>query len=155
MISLADLEHERAVILRDVLSAILRSDPVQNVLAQVIDSIPIESTYEFATTMRSEIPSRTVPLSESMLLSRTICDSGDTLDSMDLDSTVWFPDSRFGGTMANRELSTGRSTLSKFCPIFLDLQHAPLGIGRHRDPRHGWNLICHIQPKRGSLCQSS
>lgn len=98
MISLADLEYQRSGILRGVLSALLRSDLVQNVLAQVIDGIPIESTYEFATTMRSEILSRSEPSQESMLLSRSICDSGETLDSIDLNATVWFPDSPFNGS---------------------------------------------------------
>jgi hypothetical protein len=98
MISLADLEYERAGILRSVLSALLRSDLVQNVLAQVIDGIPIESTYEFATTMRSEILSRTEPSPESMQLSRRICESDETFDLIDLNPTVWFPDNPFGGS---------------------------------------------------------
>lgn len=88
MVSLADLEHERADILKGVLSALLRNDLVQNVLAQVIDGIPIESAYGFATTRRSEILSRTEPSSESMLLSRRICDSEETFDSIDLNSAV-------------------------------------------------------------------
>lgn len=149
MISLVDLDYERAGILRGVLSAVLRSELVQNVFAQVIDGIPIESAYEFATTMRSEILSRTKPSQESMLLSRSIYDSGETLDAMDLNSTVWFPGSPFGtAAVADRGLISGRSTIPKRRPILLGLQSAPLGIGRHRNPRHGWKPICHIQPER-------
>lgn len=59
MVSLVDVESEKADVLRGVLSAVLHNDLVHNVLAQVIDGLPIKSTYEFATTRRSEILIRT------------------------------------------------------------------------------------------------
>ncbi|KAK2763116.1 hypothetical protein FQN54_009751 [Arachnomyces sp. PD_36] len=88
MISLADLEPERAAILRGVLSSLLRSDLVQNIFAQVIDGIPTESTYEFALTMRDDILSRTEPSQESTRRSLNICQSQEILDTVDLNSTV-------------------------------------------------------------------
>lgn len=77
-----------------------------------MDGLPIESTYEFATTMRSEILSRTEPSQESMLLSRSICDSGETLDSMGLNPTVCL-----AAAIVNGGLILGRSTIPK-CPPY-------------------------------------
>lgn len=44
-VGLADINQERADILRRELSSVLREDIVKDVLAQVIDGLPVAKTY--------------------------------------------------------------------------------------------------------------
>ncbi|KAK2785372.1 hypothetical protein FQN51_003814 [Onygenales sp. PD_10] len=52
MIVLADIDQERAEIMKGVLRTILRSDLASHVFAQIVDGIPIDSAYEIGTTRR-------------------------------------------------------------------------------------------------------
>lgn len=88
-VGLADIDQERANIVKRVLSAVLRCDIVRNVFAQVIDGLPIKSTYELGTTERFELLSRTEPSKQSQTLSNQFCDS-DKFDNLELNAKVCF-----------------------------------------------------------------
>lgn len=75
MISLVDIDPKRSAILRRVLSSILRRDIVQHVFAQIIDGLPIDTTYEFTTTMRNDVQSRTEASQYSIAMTRRFCNS--------------------------------------------------------------------------------
>ncbi|KAK2811475.1 hypothetical protein FQN50_002098 [Emmonsiellopsis sp. PD_5] len=88
MITLSDIDQERAEILKRVLTSILRRDSVKTVFAQVIDGIPIASAYESTLTARTELTSRTEPSQRSVSLSGQFCESEGILDTLELNPTV-------------------------------------------------------------------
>ncbi|KAK2811855.1 hypothetical protein FQN50_001893 [Emmonsiellopsis sp. PD_5] len=86
MISIADIDQERWGILKNVLSTVMRSDTVKNVLAQVIDGLPTAATYELTITHRFDLLSRSEPSEQARLLSQQFCDSLEMLDNLMLNS---------------------------------------------------------------------
>ncbi|KAK2789705.1 hypothetical protein FQN53_001461 [Emmonsiellopsis sp. PD_33] len=88
MIFLADIDQERAGIMKGVLRTILHSDLASHVFAQIVDGIPIDSAYEIGTTRRVDLYSRTQPSQQSVLLARQFCHSHDIFDSLELNTVV-------------------------------------------------------------------
>lgn len=119
MLSFADIEQKRANILKKVLACILQKDHVRVTFAQVIDGLPINSTYECSTTMRVDLLSRTTISEHAMDLAARFCESTELLDSIALNPTVCppFPIS-FSGTMPNIVYHTGCPAISGFGFIY-------------------------------------
>jgi hypothetical protein len=87
-VSLKDVDQDRANVIRRVLSAVLRSDKVRSVFAQIIDGIPIRETYHWAMTLNRDIERRTEPSEKSMALSLEFCASDDRFEELKLNATV-------------------------------------------------------------------
>ncbi|OJD10724.1 hypothetical protein AJ78_08342 [Emergomyces pasteurianus Ep9510] len=85
-VRLADLDHAKAAILKRVLSTVLCSRTTKDVFAQVIDGLPIKSTYELTITRRYELLSRMEPSQRSRLLSGQFCSSSELFDSLNLNA---------------------------------------------------------------------
>jgi hypothetical protein len=90
MISLADLEPEKAAVLKRALSSVLGFHHTRRTFAQVIDGLPTCDTYESLSTLRDDIESRTEPSQDALALSRAFCDSEDTITSLALNPNVGF-----------------------------------------------------------------
>lgn len=87
-VSLADIDSERAGMLKQVLSTLLRSSTVKDVFAQVIDGLPIKTTYELTITRRFELLSRMEPSAQSIALSNQFCSSSEMFDNLKLNARV-------------------------------------------------------------------
>ncbi|PGH36277.1 hypothetical protein GX50_00962 [[Emmonsia] crescens] len=85
-VSLADIDSERAGMLKQVLSTLLRSSTVKDVFAQVIDGLPIKTTYELTITRRFELLSRMEPSAQSIALSNQFCSSSEMFDNLKLNA---------------------------------------------------------------------
>ena len=85
---LADINQERADILRRVLSSVLREDIVKEVLAQVIDGLPVAKTYELTITRRFELLSRVESSQDSRTISHQFCSSREMLENLGLNAKV-------------------------------------------------------------------
>jgi hypothetical protein len=92
MISVADLEPEKAAVLKRVLSSVLGFHHTRRTFAQVIDGLPTCDTYETMTTLRDDLKPRAEPSQDALALARAFCDSEDTITSLALNSTVCFCD---------------------------------------------------------------
>jgi hypothetical protein len=83
-VPLTVIDQERAHILKQNISAILRCDNARSIFAQVIDGLPVVETYELP--MRQELLSRIVPSEQSMALSQQFCGSGDKFNKLELNA---------------------------------------------------------------------
>jgi hypothetical protein len=88
MISIADIDQERSGILNNVLFMVMRSDTAKDVLAQVIDGLPTNATYELTITHRFDLLSRSEPSQQARILSQQFCDSPEMFDKLNLNSKV-------------------------------------------------------------------
>lgn len=88
MVSIADIEQERAAILKRVVSTILRNDISRDVFAQIIDGLPIKTTYELTVTRRFDLLSRPEASQPAKMEAQTFCDSIEMLNDLNLDSKV-------------------------------------------------------------------
>ena len=88
MISKADIDPERSGVLKNVLSMVMRSDTARDVLAQVIDGLPTNTTYELSITHRFDLLSRSEPSQQARILSQQFCDSPEMLNNLRLNSKV-------------------------------------------------------------------
>lgn len=79
-VALADIDPVRSTLLRHVIFAVLRSTVGKSVFSQVIDGLPVASSYEFMTTGRLDLDSRQEPTEESTALFHQLLDSLITLD---------------------------------------------------------------------------
>ncbi|PGH01798.1 hypothetical protein AJ80_08965 [Polytolypa hystricis UAMH7299] len=105
-VSIADIEQERADILKHVLSTVLRTDIARDIFAQVIDGLPISKTYELTITRRFDLLSRSEPSQHAKILAQASCDSTEMLDNLKLDSTAAqrFQDSQMFSSSFNMHL---------------------------------------------------
>lgn len=87
-VNLVDIDQERAGVLRGVFSTLLGSNIVKDVFAQVIDGLPIKTTYELTITRRFELLSRVEPSQQSKALSLQFCSSFGTFDNLELNARV-------------------------------------------------------------------
>lgn len=90
-VSIADIDQERAGILKRVLFGILRSDGTQKVIAQAIDGLPIEETYELRTTERYDLLERLKPSDDSMARASLFCTYEEMFDNLELNARVCLP----------------------------------------------------------------
>ena len=88
MVSIADIEQERAAILKRVVSTILRNDISRDVFAQIIDGLPIKTTYELTVNRRFDLLSRSETSQPAKMEAQTFCDSIEMLNHLNLDSKV-------------------------------------------------------------------
>lgn len=88
IVRLADLDHEKAGIFTRVLSTVLHSRAAKDVFAQVIDGLPVKSTYELTMTRRYELLSRTEASQQSQVLSDQFCSSSEMFDNLELNARV-------------------------------------------------------------------
>jgi hypothetical protein len=88
MISITDIDQRRSGILKNLLSMVLRSDTAKDVLAQVIDGLPTNATYELTITHRFDLLSRFEPSQQARILAQQFCDSLEMLDNLKLNSKV-------------------------------------------------------------------
>lgn len=88
MLFFLDVEQEKAHIFQHVLGAILHIRHVKGIFVQVIDGLPIQSTYKRSKTVRTDLMSRTKPTQSSLALALQPRDSVKTLRSLELSSTV-------------------------------------------------------------------
>lgn len=90
-VSIAHIDQERAGILKGVLFGILRSDAAQKVIAQAIDGLPIEDTYELRTTNRFDLLQRLEPSHDSVVRAGQFCTYEEMFDNLELNARVCFP----------------------------------------------------------------
>ncbi|PGH36071.1 hypothetical protein GX50_01083 [[Emmonsia] crescens] len=79
MLFFLDVEQEKAHIFQHVLGAILHIRHVKGIFVQVIDGLPIQSTYKRSKTVRTDLMSRTKPTQSSLALALQPRDSVKTL----------------------------------------------------------------------------
>ncbi|KAK2731566.1 hypothetical protein FQN57_003291 [Myotisia sp. PD_48] len=87
-VTIADIDQEKARVLKHVISSILHNEITRDIFAQVIDGLPINRTYEFVTTGRSDLDSRTVVSEQAKLSSQQFCDSSEMLDNLILNAKI-------------------------------------------------------------------
>lgn len=89
VISLADVEKERADIFRQLLFNVLRCDIVNDIFAQIIDGLPTKETHEYVISGRADLMSRTEISQESRDRARKFCNPGEALyASLELNAKV-------------------------------------------------------------------
>lgn len=89
-VSIADINPERAGILKGALFGVLRSDAAQKVIAQAIDGLPIREAYELTTTKRFELFTRHEPSQDSMTRAKEFCTYSEMFDNLELNARVCF-----------------------------------------------------------------
>jgi hypothetical protein len=90
-VNIEEIDKERARILKRVLFAVFRSDAGQSIIAQALDGLPIEETYELETTKRYDLLIRLEPRQVSIERARDFPTYTDMFDNIDLNARVCFP----------------------------------------------------------------
>lgn len=88
MASIADIDQERARILKRVVSTILYNDITRDIFAQIIDGLPVNTTYELTVTRRFDLLSRSEASQSAKMLAQNYCDSMGMFEYLNLDSKV-------------------------------------------------------------------